>query len=294
MAKQMMYFDADGLCRQTTRDPAAEMQRISELDSGDVPQGELWNVVSTEWLASWLKFAHPSKRGTVQHQPPGTIDNTSLLRRGRVRAGLKLRKHFRLVNPATWSCFVEWYGGGPAIEVAVSAGVQQGAPLEQHAVVKKEADGGVRAKLGRLSLFSASASATGAGTGKTGAASDAEADAADRGTAKGASAGSADGGTSDSATHIAAQMAPYSAGAKDAVRARPSLRGPVARETASADTAHTPSPASASSPPRDGNLTAGDKNGIELADRSGAPAAADGTAQKPQQQQRMLHSHVGI
>ena len=62
MAKQMMYFDADGLCRQTTRDPAAEMQRISELDSGDVPQGELWNVVSTEWLASWLKFAHPSKR----------------------------------------------------------------------------------------------------------------------------------------------------------------------------------------------------------------------------------------
>ena len=286
MAKQVMYFDTDGLCRQTTRNPAAELRRISELDTGDVPQGDLWNVLSTEWLTAWLKFAHPSKRGMHQQQPPGPISNQSLLQRGRIRAGLKLRKHFRLVNPATWSAFMELYGGGPAIEVAVGAGVQQGAPLEQHAAVKAADEGGGKTKLGRLSLFPVSTSAS---------ANDA-ADGADTSAAKAAGAASANGEDTESTNHIAAQMAPYSAGAKDAVRARPSLRGPVARDTTS--NALTPSPASAPgpSPPRNfGAPTA--TYGIEMSAKSGTATAADETAQQQRQQQEnagMLHSQVRI
>ena len=289
MAKQVMYFDTDGLCRQTTHNPAAELQRISELDTGDAPQGELWNVVSTEWLAAWLKFAHPSQQGTHQQQPPGPISNQSLLQRGRIRAGLKLRKHFRLVNPATWSAFMELYGGGPAIEVAVGVGVQQGAPLEQHAVVKKVDEGEGKFKLGRLSLLSSSTSASANPPGTV-------PDRADAGTAKAAGAVSANGKGTEGSSHIAAQMAPYSVGAKDAVRARPSLRGPIARDTTTS--ALTPSPALApgSSPPQNYRVPAG-IHGIEMSAQSRTATAADETAQQHRQQQEnagMLHSQVHI
>jgi hypothetical protein len=163
------YWDADGVLRMSTHDPAAQLRRVTALDSGDKPMGDVWHVISTRWLKSWLEYAHAGKRG-----PPNMIDNACLLDGGAgggggggggggtgggagFRPGLRVKKHFRLVNTPTWVALHGWYKGGPAITVPASVDMGDVDLLRDGAVVGGSGSEHRRQQLHRESLAQAAA-----------------------------------------------------------------------------------------------------------------------------------------
>ncbi|KAF9162547.1 hypothetical protein DFQ26_003432 [Actinomortierella ambigua] len=100
--------NGDGLAARRKR----EQNDISQLDTLQVGEGELWYLISANWLIHWHRFI-------AGESPPGPISNSHLLQQnGQPRVGLKRGKHYRGVNRRVWKYFLGIYGGYPEISRA--------------------------------------------------------------------------------------------------------------------------------------------------------------------------------
>lgn len=98
-------------------------------------------LISSKWWNSWAKYSKYDHReegiytessGVGQaglprfrqltEDRPGPVDNSELLQDPelldsicRVRTGLELHRHYKIVPESVWKAFISWYGGGPEI-----------------------------------------------------------------------------------------------------------------------------------------------------------------------------------
>lgn len=88
-----------------------EAQRVRELDTKEIGEGEYWYLMEASWLGSWIKFKRDN--GPL----PDPISNHLLLEPDGIKpkSNLKPEQHFRGVNKNVWNFFMEQYGGGPTI-----------------------------------------------------------------------------------------------------------------------------------------------------------------------------------
>ncbi|KAG0224367.1 Ubiquitin carboxyl-terminal hydrolase 33 [Actinomortierella wolfii] len=80
---------------------------VSQMDSIVIGEGELWYLISADWLKEW----HAFKAGD---RPPGPIRNSQFLKdNGQPRAGMKRGVDYRGINSRVWRYLHGIYGGGP-------------------------------------------------------------------------------------------------------------------------------------------------------------------------------------
>lgn len=104
-------------CRQCIEEERAiderrkrEERDIQALDTSTIKAGELWYLISADWLVAWGQF----KTGTGP--PPGPIGNDRLMvDETNPRPNLIRGTHYRGINRRVWEYFVRAYGGGPTI-----------------------------------------------------------------------------------------------------------------------------------------------------------------------------------
>jgi len=75
-------------------------------------------LLSLEWLQQWQKFIHCT---TLEVDPPGPVDNTTLLQmvEGKTSVSLSQCASFRKLSSVTWHYFLRTYGGGPTITTSL-------------------------------------------------------------------------------------------------------------------------------------------------------------------------------
>lgn len=103
---------------------------IQALDTSTIRPGELWYLISSDWLIRWGQF----KSGVGP--PPGPISNDLLMvqqEEGGIsgdepRPNLHRGTHYRGVNARVWQYFCKIYGGGPCI-VRKSINIYAPAPI---------------------------------------------------------------------------------------------------------------------------------------------------------------------
>jgi ubiquitin carboxyl-terminal hydrolase 20/33 len=98
------------VCEQEDVLRQAEQREVAAIDRRYITSGEVWFIISAEWLSRWRQFTSGGPR-------PGPVDNTCLLveATGRPRPNLERTKHYRALVPDVWDYFVQHYGGGPPI-----------------------------------------------------------------------------------------------------------------------------------------------------------------------------------
>ncbi|KAF9438906.1 Ubiquitin carboxyl-terminal hydrolase 33 [Entomortierella beljakovae] len=84
-----------------------EDEDVANLDSSAISEGQLWYLISADWLKEWHAFKAGDK-------PPGAIKNSQFLKdNGQPRAGMKRGIDYRGINVHVWTYFHDIYGGGP-------------------------------------------------------------------------------------------------------------------------------------------------------------------------------------
>lgn len=104
-------------------DIKAEVRKLKALHQTKPVPGETWFAIDAKWINSWLLFV--SKYKGDEKFNPGEIDNMCLISDSLVNGTFQLRedvsikKHFRMINRASWEYYQDKYQGGPAIEVLI-------------------------------------------------------------------------------------------------------------------------------------------------------------------------------
>ncbi|KAF8923656.1 Ubiquitin carboxyl-terminal hydrolase 33, partial [Dissophora ornata] len=84
-----------------------EDQDVATLDSNQIGDGQLWYLISADWLKEWHAFKAGDK-------PPGPIKNSQFLKDNeQPRAGMKRGTDYRGINRSVWRYLHDIYGGGP-------------------------------------------------------------------------------------------------------------------------------------------------------------------------------------
>ena len=88
-----------------------ELKFVKEADTTKLPDGELWYLISREWVNAWLRFVTSSRA-----PPPGHISNETLLDAcGNPLPNLRPVTNYRAVTVDVWNFYYKIYGGGPVL-----------------------------------------------------------------------------------------------------------------------------------------------------------------------------------
>ncbi|KAF0744317.1 hypothetical protein Ae201684P_018725 [Aphanomyces euteiches] len=103
----------------TNHSPLNELSAVKACHRATPKPGETWYVVAAPWIENWLVFVSNLKH--TNEDAPGSIPNHFLIdgTTGRLRANLRIKRDFRLIDGASWALYHGWYGGGPVIRVVV-------------------------------------------------------------------------------------------------------------------------------------------------------------------------------
>lgn len=102
------------VCVEEEREVEARRRReerdVQALDTSTIAAGELWYLISSDWLIQWSQF----KSGAAAL--PGPISNDQLMQSStEPRPNLVRGTHYRGINQKVWDYFYKIYGGGPII-----------------------------------------------------------------------------------------------------------------------------------------------------------------------------------
>ncbi|KAI7902187.1 uncharacterized protein BX663DRAFT_455790 [Cokeromyces recurvatus] len=97
-------------------DPKDQLKVISQLREENFMEGENWCLISKAWYHRWKQYCarlsspQQEARNIAERSPPGPINNSSILKDGKLIEDLTIEETVFAVPESAWEKLVSWYG----------------------------------------------------------------------------------------------------------------------------------------------------------------------------------------